>query len=791
MEAVGGPVEELRRADNPLTDSESESARGGGGGSGRAAAVAAAAAGSSATLSKRSVVVVYLFLLRTLRRNVYYVYRSWQYTWLANGAALGIMCLCFQRAPSMLNGQALNAMTNGEILGWQQSLVALVAFDTAAMLWLTGVRQRDLAHSVFHSRVSLAALLRVATAACLLLAVLYEARALAREDDAALGSWLGGGGGVGGGGGAGSSSSAAAAAAAAAAVEHGGSAGTPGTGATPHSMSYAAVLPALFIVCRSRPISAAVKNLAMTLLLAREVLLLAATFLAVVGVLGLTLMKHRYDSSLPGRNFGDVKSSMLTMFIFLFTGENWPAIVHDSGRVRGSTSDMEGRWIRLYYILFSMMGALGIVSLIIATFQQSFQERYDRLLRQTRDEQRLAIVVAFVVLDEMSRHRHAHSIAHGHSGGGHGGHGGGDGDHGNGRHGDGLLTRAEWSAFLRHCDTPPGVQEQVAQSMLLAYERLLLITGTRAGARAAAQQRGAERGGVGGDGGGGGSGGGGGGEAKAAEAAPAAAAAAAPSHHHINPIHNPLDFANTLLHHSSKGGHHGHGHGHSHGSRGNHGHRHGHLSALKAHTAEAERISREYTAHDGIPDDDDGRMDILAFMCMLETTVDASQWRSDGGIGAALDECLLAPLRRAACALVPARVAHRRHVLRRWCRRVVAWRHFEDATLVSLLCLMWSLCLVGSPAVGGATSGEAYRRMAVAAAAQAAATSSRAAALVSANATAASSSSSSSSSSSYASSLLGVFFSPPPPPPPVRPPRQMAALPAARPPRRPPPPPRR
>ena len=377
MEAVGGPVEELRRADNPLTESSesSESARGGGGGgggsgggsgsgSGRAAAVALAA-GSRATLSKRSVVVVYLFLLRTLRRNVYYVYRSWQYTWLANGAALGIMCLCFQRAPSMLNGQALNAMTNGEILSWQQSLVALVALDTATMLWLTGMRQRDLAHSVFHSRVSLAALLRVATAACMLLALLYEARMLARED-AALSSLHAGG----------------HAAAAAATVKHGGSAGTPGTGATPHSMSYAAILPALFIVCRSRPISAAVKNLAMTLLLAREVLLLAATFLAVVGVLGLTLMKHRYDSSLPGRNFGDVKSSMLTMFIFLFTGENWPAIVHDSGRVSGSTSDMEGRWIRLYYILFSMMGALGIVSLIIATFQQSFQERYDRLLRQ-------------------------------------------------------------------------------------------------------------------------------------------------------------------------------------------------------------------------------------------------------------------------------------------------------------------------------------------------------------------------------------------------------------------------
>ncbi|KAA0172994.1 hypothetical protein FNF27_05485 [Cafeteria roenbergensis] len=104
-----------------------------------------------------------------------------------------------------------------------------------------------------------------------------------------------------------------------------------------------------------------------------------------------------------GRGYASFVPAFLTTFIFVTTGENWNTI-HERYAREGSVPAASSAWLdavqRPYFVLVSFLGLFVLSALLIASFQNQYTELSERRKRKLLWRRRVALVIAFVVLDD-------------------------------------------------------------------------------------------------------------------------------------------------------------------------------------------------------------------------------------------------------------------------------------------------------------------------------------------------------------------------------------------------------
>ena len=129
---------------------------------------------------------------------------------------------------------------------------------------------------------------------------------------------------------------------------------------------YSAPLRPVMVLLLSKPMQRTLYDIALATYMSRQVMLLgAALFLAAV-VVSMSLVANNITSDIEqlattqGVGFGSFPSAILTMFNFVFTGENFGTVVFTY-----STSGLS----QLVFIVINFAGNLVVLSLLVAAFQ--------------------------------------------------------------------------------------------------------------------------------------------------------------------------------------------------------------------------------------------------------------------------------------------------------------------------------------------------------------------------------------------------------------------------------------
>eukprot|EP00947_MAST-08B_sp_MAST-8B-sp1_P000538 g538.t1 len=172
-----------------------------------------------------------------------------------------------------------------------------------------------------------------------------------------------------------------------------------------------AVLRPNVFMLRFRSVGQAGTNLIETLFFGKDVLALFLAFMVISTTIGVVILHEGwYDS--PDR-FETLPTAIITIFIFLLTGENYPDVAYDSSDCNQpnlpQTDTLEGgvtsadcaNWaLHPVFWLFSMLGLFLVVALVIAVFEGFYGNKGHEQATARRKNRRLGIIAAFVLLDK-------------------------------------------------------------------------------------------------------------------------------------------------------------------------------------------------------------------------------------------------------------------------------------------------------------------------------------------------------------------------------------------------------
>eukprot|EP00736_Rhodelphis_marinus_P005615 Rmarinus@m.11636 len=159
-------------------------------------------------------------------------------------------------------------------------------------------------------------------------------------------------------------------------------------------LPYSAVLRPFILITQSDSLSVTCQGFFRTLARARDVFVVLIAFLVVSVAIGLPMFEGRYPANYShyGRGFDDFLSALLTMFIFITTGENYPDVVYPPSE--------DNAFFKFYFFAFCFLGMLLLVSLIIAIFQKQYSEHMRGVAGSRRRQLWEGMVAAFILLDK-------------------------------------------------------------------------------------------------------------------------------------------------------------------------------------------------------------------------------------------------------------------------------------------------------------------------------------------------------------------------------------------------------
>jgi Ca2+-binding EF-hand superfamily protein len=171
-----------------------------------------------------------------------------------------------------------------------------------------------------------------------------------------------------------------------------------------------ALLRPLWPVLRYGGIRKTLFSFAKTIWGARSVFALFALTLLVFSVIGVCLLSNRHGYG-AGDNFPDVLTSIMTLFVYMATAENYPDVVYPSVACPGSedantreggilTGGCPDALLHIYTMAASLTGMFLIVSLVIAVFEDKFSEHTAQDKVNERKRRRIGIIAAFIILDK-------------------------------------------------------------------------------------------------------------------------------------------------------------------------------------------------------------------------------------------------------------------------------------------------------------------------------------------------------------------------------------------------------
>lgn len=159
-------------------------------------------------------------------------------------------------------------------------------------------------------------------------------------------------------------------------------------------LPYSAVLRPMLLVTRSSTVRSSAKNFAATILKSSSVFILAISFLMFAGATGVSLLEGRLGTAGLGRGFDTFREALVTMFVFVTTGENYTEVIYPAAETHP--------WFKGYFIAFSFVGLFLLISVLTASFQEYYGRELDKSDKaheiRTRLWRRAGLLTAFHLL---------------------------------------------------------------------------------------------------------------------------------------------------------------------------------------------------------------------------------------------------------------------------------------------------------------------------------------------------------------------------------------------------------
>jgi hypothetical protein len=154
---------------------------------------------------------------------------------------------------------------------------------------------------------------------------------------------------------------------------------------------YTALLRPVLLVLRHRELLHSILHFMATFWFAQDVLTLMIVIVLVASSMGVAL----FYNARPGAStypFADMPSSILTMYSFISTADNYTDIMLDPLGWSLSYS--------LYFILFSVLGLFLVAPLCISVFSDTYTQKHAAFLDAEKQRREMGSVTGFLLLDK-------------------------------------------------------------------------------------------------------------------------------------------------------------------------------------------------------------------------------------------------------------------------------------------------------------------------------------------------------------------------------------------------------
>jgi hypothetical protein len=168
-----------------------------------------------------------------------------------------------------------------------------------------------------------------------------------------------------------------------------------------------------WLLTRYRAVRRSAENFMKTMVAAMDVFVLFALLMVIGSIMGVLLLSGRMNDQLVTNynKFDNVLSGFLTLFVYMASAENYPDVAYPPVNcdLLGEANSLSGGLVGLgcpqtafhiYSVIFQLLGAFLIVSLVIAVFEGEFAASTEAQEVQDRKKRNLGLVAAFVMLDK-------------------------------------------------------------------------------------------------------------------------------------------------------------------------------------------------------------------------------------------------------------------------------------------------------------------------------------------------------------------------------------------------------
>ena len=152
---------------------------------------------------------------------------------------------------------------------------------------------------------------------------------------------------------------------------------------------YLPILP-LLLIFHSLPIYSAMENTIDALRHAYDVLILFATMLVILSIEGMALFQESLNIDTPINNYSQFLRSVVTTFLYITTGENYPDLV---------PSVQKNPVSLVYFFTIVLINMLCVVPLLILRFQASYYDLTQLRMKIKTENAINCICAAFIMLD--------------------------------------------------------------------------------------------------------------------------------------------------------------------------------------------------------------------------------------------------------------------------------------------------------------------------------------------------------------------------------------------------------
>ena len=156
---------------------------------------------------------------------------------------------------------------------------------------------------------------------------------------------------------------------------------------------YIPIVP-LLLICRHNSFYLAAKNCLFALEYATNALLLCFTMLIVCACFGVAIFEKSLNSDATTNNFSDIGFAIVSIFVFITTGENYNDLVNTE-----LDTQYTSNYYKIYFFIIIIINLFCFIPALIERFEKAYGVVNQMRHKRKRETRITAIIASFIMLD--------------------------------------------------------------------------------------------------------------------------------------------------------------------------------------------------------------------------------------------------------------------------------------------------------------------------------------------------------------------------------------------------------